>query len=85
MTTAEERMKILKMIQEGKITAEEGAKRMAKDIELYRKRDDIREIEAATGGNTPGDTTQRGTKDLMRMIRQGIDGSDQIEDVEIED
>ena len=26
MTTAEERMKILKMIQEGKITAEEGAK-----------------------------------------------------------
>lgn len=67
------------------MAAEEGAKRMAKDIELYRKRDDIREIEAATGGNTPGDTTQRGTKDLMRMIRQGIDGSDQIEDVEIED
>jgi polyhydroxyalkanoate synthesis regulator phasin len=26
MTTAEERLKILKMIQEGKITAEEGAK-----------------------------------------------------------
>jgi hypothetical protein len=67
------------------MAAEEGAKRMAKDIELYRKRDDIREIEAATGGNTPGDTTQRGTKDLMRMIRQGIDGADNIEDVEIED
>ena len=67
------------------MAAEEGAKRMAKDIELYRKRDDVREIQAATGTNTPGDTTQRGTKDLMRMIRQGIEDSDQIEDVEIED
>ena len=67
------------------MAAEEGAKRISKDIELYRKREDRREIEAATGTNTPGDTTQRGTKDLMRMIRQGIDDADQIEDVEIED
>ena len=69
------------------MAAEEGTKRIAKDIELYRKRDDVREIQAATGGQSSGgmDTTQRGTKDLMRMIRQGIDDSDQIEDVEIEE
>lgn len=67
------------------MAAEEGAKRISKDIELYRKRENIREIEEASGGNTPGDTTQRGTKDLMRMIRQGIDDADNIEDVEIED
>ena len=64
------------------MAAEEGAKRIARDIELYRKRDDVREIEEA-GGSSGGDTTQRGTKDLMRMIRQGIDGETDIEDVEI--
>lgn len=63
------------------MAAEEGAKRIARDIELYRKRDDVREIEAA--GGSDGDTTQRGTKDLMRMIRQGIDGETDVEDVEI--
>jgi hypothetical protein len=63
------------------MAAEEGAKRIARDIELYRKRDDVREIEEA--GGSAGDTTQRGTKDLMRMIRQGIDGETDIEDVEI--
>ena len=67
------------------MAAEEGTKRIAKDIELYRKRDDVREIQAATGGAPTGDTTQRGTKDLMRMIRQGIDAEDNIEDVEIEE
>lgn len=67
------------------MAAEEGAKRLSKDIELYRKREDRREIQAATGETNPADTVQRGTKDLMRMIRQGIDDTDQIEDVEIED
>lgn len=65
------------------MATEESAKRIARDIEIYRKRDDIREIEASTGEKHSDDSTvQRGTKDLMRMIRDGIDGSD-VEDVEI--
>jgi len=71
------------------MSAEEGAKRMARDIELYKKRDDTREIEEATSnsGKSSSDTTQRGTKDLMRMIREGIDDTDDgdIEDVQIEE
>lgn len=63
------------------MATEESAKRIAKDIDLYRKRDDVREIEAS--GGKAGETTQRGTKDLMKMIRQGIDNTDEIEDVEI--
>lgn len=63
------------------MAAEEGTKRIARDIELYKKRDDTREIEEASGGAAT-DTTQRGTKDLMKMIRQGIDDSD-VEDAEI--
>lgn len=70
------------------MAAEEGAKRIAKDIDIYRKRDDKREIEASSNPVAPGaaggDTVQRGTKDLMRMIRQGIDEAN-IEDVEVED
>jgi len=65
------------------MATEESAKRIARDIEIYRKRDDIREIEASTGEKYSDDSTvQRGTKDLMRMIRDGIDNSD-VEDVEI--
>lgn len=65
------------------MAAEEGAKRIARDIEIYKKRDDVREIEASTpSGRTSGDNVQRGTKDLMRMIQDGIQ-DDQIEDVEI--
>ena len=64
------------------MAAEEGAKRIARDIEIYRKRDDVREIEASSGGIPTGDMVQRGTKDLMRMIRNGINDSE-IEDVEI--
>lgn len=71
------------------MAAEEGAKRMARDIELYKKRDDTREIEEATSnsGKSSNDTTQRGTKDLMRMIRDGInsDDSGDIEDAKIEE
>lgn len=64
------------------MAAEEGAKRIARDIELYRKRDNDREILEASGGSPTGDTVQRGTKDLMRMIQNGIQ-EDQIEDAEI--
>lgn len=64
------------------MAAEEGAKRIARDIEIYRKREDVREIEAASGGLPAGDMVLRGTKDLMRMIRDGINDSE-IEDVEI--
>lgn len=65
------------------MAAEEGAKRIARDIEIYKKRDDVREIEASTpSGRSSNDNVQRGTKDLMRMIQDGIQ-DDQIEDVEI--
>ena len=64
------------------MAAEEGAKRMARDIELYKKRDDAQVISEASGGSPAGDTVQRGTKDLMRMIQNGIQ-EDQIEDAEI--
>jgi len=69
------------------MAAEEGAKRIAKDIDIYRKRDDVREISQsspAIPGAVGGDTVQRGTKDLMRMIRQGVDELN-IEDAEIEE
>lgn len=62
------------------MATEESTKRIARDIEIYKKRDDIREIESSGGEITSGNT-QRGTKDLMRMIRDGIDNSE-IEDVE---
>lgn len=66
------------------MATEESAKRIARDIEIYKKRDDVREIEAATGEKQTGDSSvQRGTKDLMRMIREGIDSNE--EDVDIED
>lgn len=68
------------------MAAEEGTKRIARDIELYRKREDTREISEAAGGQTTSDTTQRGTKDLMRMIQDGITGGpDEIEEIEVED
>jgi hypothetical protein len=65
------------------MATEESAKRIARDIEIYRKKDDIREIESL-GGDSSSGNMQRGTKDLMRMIREGIDSAEQdIEDVEI--
>jgi len=69
------------------MAAEEGTKRIARDIELYRKRENTREISEASGGQQTSDTTQRGTKDLMRMIRSGIDGAidEEIEDINIEE
>lgn len=64
------------------MATEESAKRISRDIEIYKKRDDIREIEES-GGSSGDSAVQRGTKDLMRMIRSGIDSETQdIEDVE---
>lgn len=64
------------------MATEESAKRISRDIEIYKKRDDIREIEES-GGSSGDSAVQRGTKDLMRMIRSGIDSEHQdIEDVE---
>ena len=69
------------------MAAEEGTKRIARDIELYRKREDTREISEASVGQQTSDTTQRGTKDLMRMIRSGIDDAndEEIEDINVEE
>ena len=62
------------------MATEESAKRISRDIEIYKKRDDVREIEES-GGSLDNSVVQRGSKDLMRMIRNGIDDSE-IEDVE---
>jgi organic radical activating enzyme len=65
------------------MATEESAKRIARDIEIYRKRDNIKEIEIS-GGDPSSGNVQRGTKDLMRMIREGIDAAEtDVEDVEI--
>jgi hypothetical protein len=65
------------------MATEESAKRIARDIEIYRKRDNIREIEVS-GGDPGSGNVQRGTKDLMRMIREGIDSAEtDVQDVEI--
>jgi hypothetical protein len=71
------------------MAAEEATKRIARDIEIYKKRDDKREIEAA-GGDSSSRNVQRGTKDLMHAIQQGINQQDiedieDVEDVEAED
>ena len=62
------------------MAADESTKRIARDIEIYKKRDDTREIEAA-GGDSNDKNIQRGTKDLMAAIQAGIKTSD-IEDIE---
>ena len=67
------------------MAAEESTKRIARDIEIYRKRDDVAEIEAA-GGDSSERNVQRGTKDLMAAIQAGINQTkeEDIEDVDIE-
>jgi hypothetical protein len=62
------------------MAAEESTKRIARDIEIYRKRDDVKEIEES-GGDSNNRNVQRGTKDLMAAIQAGIQNAD-IEDVE---
>ena len=65
------------------MASEESTKRIARDIEIYKKRDDVREIEES-GGSTENKNLQRGTKDLMAAIQAGIkkDALEDIEDVE---
>lgn len=65
------------------MASEESTKRIARDIEIYKKRDDVKEIEAS-GGDKENKNLQRGTKDLMAAIQAGIKSvpNDDIEDVE---
>jgi len=63
------------------MATEESAKRIARDIELYKKRDRDDELEQV-GGKENGNI-QRGTKDLMNQIQAGINKAD-IEDIEPE-
>ena len=65
------------------MATEESTKRVAKDIEIYKKRETDREI-AETGASSEDGSVQRGTKDLMRAIQQGIASTNEedIEDVE---
>tara|TARA_A100001037_G_scaffold172411_2_gene154860 strand:+ start:7002 stop:7649 length:648 start_codon:yes stop_codon:yes gene_type:complete len=64
------------------MATEESAKRIARDIELYKKRDRDDELDEV-GGKDNGNI-QRGTKDLMNQIQRGIQQAD-IEDIEPED
>ena len=63
------------------MAAEEGTKRIARDIEIYQQRQNQSEIEGA-GGDSGNKNIQRGTKDLMAAIRAGIDGANTEEDFE---
>ena len=63
------------------MAAEEGTKRIARDIEIYQQRQNQSEIEGA-GGDTGNKNIQRGTKDLMAAIQAGIHGASQEEDIE---
>lgn len=68
------------------MAAEESTKRIARDIEIYRKKDDVRTIEAA-GGDSTNRNIQKGTKDLMRAIQAGLKDNlseEEIEDAEVE-
>lgn len=62
------------------MAAEESTKRIARDIEIYKKRDDTREIEES-GGDTGNRNIQRGTKDLMAAIQAGIKNGTPEEDI----
>tara|TARA_Y100000385_G_scaffold291140_1_gene367451 strand:+ start:8047 stop:8697 length:651 start_codon:yes stop_codon:yes gene_type:complete len=63
------------------MATEESTKRIARDIELYKKREHDNEVDSM-GGKENGNI-QRGTKDLMNQIQAGILKAD-IEDVEPE-
>jgi len=65
------------------MASEESTKRIARDIEIYKKRDDVKEIEAS-GGDVKDKNIQRGTKDLMAAIQAGIkkEALEDIEDIE---
>ena len=65
------------------MASEESTNRIARDIEIYKKRDDVKEIEAS-GGDVRDKNIQRGTKDLMAAIQAGIkrEALEDIEDIE---
>lgn len=63
------------------MAAEEGTKRIARDIEIYQQRQNQAEIEGA-GGDSGNKNIQRGTKDLMAAIQAGIHGASAEEDIE---
>ena len=65
------------------MATEESAKRIARDVEIYRKKGNEKELNNS-GQDSKDSSTLRGTKDLMRMIQSGIDKAD-IEDVEAKD
>jgi len=62
------------------MATEESTKRIARDIEMYRKNIDKQEI-TSSGGSIENGNVQRGTKDLMRLIKN----AGKIEEEEIED
>ena len=70
------------------MAAEESTKRIARDIEIYQKRDNTKAIEES-GGNSKDQNIQRGTKDLMAAIQAGIKNGtvdeEDITDVEIDE
>lgn len=66
------------------MATEESTKRIARDIEMYRKNVDKTEIQAS-GGSIENGNVQRGTKDLMRLIRQSEGMTEDAESIDIED
>jgi hypothetical protein len=65
------------------MATEESNKRIARDIEVYRKNTNKTQIEEA-GGDVKDANVQRGTKDLMRMIQMGINQSNEDADDALE-
>jgi hypothetical protein len=69
------------------MAAEESTKRIARDIEIYKKREDRPGIEEGTSDRAG--TVQRGTKELMAAIQAGIKGAnseeDEITEIEIDE
>ncbi len=65
------------------MATEESNKRIARDIEVYRKNTNKTQIEEA-GGDVKDANVQRGTKDLMRMIQMGISQSSEEADDALE-
>lgn len=69
------------------MATEESTKRIARDIEMYRKNVDKQEI-VESGGSTDNGNVQRGTKDLMRLIQQAkvaVDTNLEFEETQAED
>jgi hypothetical protein len=66
------------------MATEESNKRIARDIEIYRKKTNTEQIEES-GGDSKDPNIHRGSKDLMRMIQMGLNQNvDESDIVEIE-